>query len=144
MAYLEFAHSLRMMLIFFCREDQLVEEIKTLLKFYEDMYSVFGLDYYIVLSTRPETGYIGDINVWNKSEAILKKLAKRAAKNSLLTQVMGAFYGPKLDFKLKDSMNRIWQCGTIQLDMNLPKDLIVSTSIAMERRNALSCSIVRA
>ncbi len=53
----------------YCREDQLVDEIKTLLKFFEEMYSVFNLDYYIVLSTRPEEGYIGDINIWNKSDA---------------------------------------------------------------------------
>ena len=105
----------------FCREDQLVEEISLLLKFYEEMYSVFNLDYYIVLSTRPEKDYIGDINIWNKSEAILEEACKKSGKEFKINPGDGAFYGPKLDFKLKDSMGRIWQCGTIQLDMNLPE-----------------------
>ena len=105
----------------FCREDQLVDEIKLLLQFYEEMYSVFNLDYYIVLSTRPEEGYIGDINIWNKSEAILKEACEKSGHELIINPGDGAFYGPKLDFKLKDSMGRIWQCGTIQLDMNLPE-----------------------
>ena len=105
----------------FCREDQLVDEIKLLLQFYEEMYSIFGLDYYIVLSTRPEEGYIGDINIWNKSEQILKEACEKSGHEFKINPGDGAFYGPKLDFKLKDSMGRIWQCGTIQLDMNLPE-----------------------
>ena len=105
----------------FCREDQLVDEIKLLLQFYEEMYSVFGLDYYIVLSTRPEEGYIGDIKIWEKSEAILKEACEKSGHEFKINPGDGAFYGPKLDFKLKDSMGRIWQCGTIQLDMNLPE-----------------------
>ena len=105
----------------FCREDQLVDEITLLLKFYEEMYSVFNLDYYIVLSTRPDEGYIGDINIWNKSEAILKEACEKSGHEFKINPGDGAFYGPKLDFKLKDSMGRIWQCGTIQLDMNLPE-----------------------
>ena len=105
----------------FCREDQLVDEITLLLKFYEEMYSIFNLDYYIVLSTRPDEGYIGDINIWNKSEAILKEACEKSGHEFKINPGDGAFYGPKLDFKLKDSMGRIWQCGTIQLDMNLPE-----------------------
>ncbi|MCQ2802490.1 MAG: threonine--tRNA ligase [Bacilli bacterium] len=105
----------------FCREDQLVEEISTLLRFYDEMYSMFGLDYHIELSTRPETGYIGDIRIWNKSEEILKDACLKSGKEFKINPGDGAFYGPKLDFKLKDSMGRIWQCGTIQLDMNLPE-----------------------
>ena len=105
----------------FCREDQLVDEIKLLLQFYEEMYSVFGLDYYIVLSTRPEEGYIGDIKIWEKSEAILKEACEKSGHEFKINPGDGAFYGPKLDFKLRDSMGRIWQCGTIQLDMNLPE-----------------------
>ncbi|MGM9873499.1 MAG: threonine--tRNA ligase [Bacilli bacterium] len=104
----------------FCREDQIEEEIKTLLKFYEEMYSVFNLDYYIELSTRPEEDYIGDIEIWNKSEDILKRACLASGKEFKINPGDGAFYGPKLDFKLRDSMGRIWQCGTIQLDMNLP------------------------
>ena len=105
----------------FCREDQLVDEIKLLLQFFEEMYSVFGLDYYIVLSTRPEKDYIGDIAIWDKSEAILKEACEKSGHEFKINPGDGAFYGPKLDFKLKDSLGRIWQCGTIQLDMNLPE-----------------------
>lgn len=105
----------------YCRPDQLVEEIQTLLKFYQEMYSVFDLDYRIELSTRPEEGYIGDIEIWNKSEAILEEACRASGKEFKINPGDGAFYGPKLDFKLKDSMGRIWQCGTIQLDMNLPE-----------------------
>ena len=76
-----------------------------------------------MLFRSPETGYIGDINVWNKSEAILKEACEKSGKEFIINPGDGAFYGPKLDFKLKDSMNRIWQCGTIQLDMNLPERL---------------------
>lgn len=104
----------------FCREDQIEDEIKTLLKFYEEMYSVFNLDYYIELSTRPEEDYIGDLEIWNKSEDILKRACLASGKEFKINPGDGAFYGPKLDFKLRDSMGRIWQCGTIQLDMNLP------------------------
>jgi len=105
----------------FCREDQLVDEISTLLKFYDEMYSVFGLSYHIELSTRPETGYIGDLNIWNKSEKILEEACRKSGREFKINPGDGAFYGPKLDFKLRDSIGRIWQCGTIQLDMNLPE-----------------------
>ena len=105
----------------YCREDQLVDEISTLLNFYQEMYSVFNLDYHIELSTRPEEGYIGDIDVWNRSEAILKEACEKSGHEFKINPGDGAFYGPKLDFKLRDSMGRIWQCGTIQLDMNLPE-----------------------
>ena len=104
----------------YCRRDQLTDEIITLLNFYEEMYSVFGLKYSIELSTRPEEGYIGDIEVWNQSEKILEEACRKSGHEFKINPGDGAFYGPKLDFKLKDSMGRIWQCGTIQLDMNLP------------------------
>ncbi len=105
----------------YCRKDQLVEEITTLLKFYQEMYEVFNLDYKIELSTRPEVGYIGDIEIWNQSEAILEDACRKSGKEFKINPGDGAFYGPKLDFKVKDSMGRVWQCGTIQLDMNLPE-----------------------
>ncbi len=104
----------------FVREDQIEDEIVSILKLYDEIYNVFGLDYRIELSTRPEEGYIGDINVWNKSEAILAEVCQRSGKEFKINPGDGAFYGPKLDFKLKDSMGRTWQCGTVQLDMNLP------------------------
>lgn len=105
----------------FCRRDQLQEEIIKLLKLYDEMYSVFGLDYSIVLSTRPESDCIGDIEIWDESERILAEACKASGKDFKINPGDGAFYGPKLDFKLKDCMGRIWQCGTIQLDMNLPE-----------------------
>ena len=105
----------------FIRKDQLIDEISNLLKIFDDIYSVFGLEYHIELSTRPEKKYIGDIEIWNESERILSEACKKSNKKFIINEGDGAFYGPKLDFKLKDSMNRIWQCGTIQLDMNLPE-----------------------
>ena len=105
----------------YVREDQIEDEISSIIRLYDEIYNVFGLDYKIELSTRPEEGYIGDINIWNRSEAILKDVCLRTGKEFKINPGDGAFYGPKLDFKLKDSMGRVWQCGTIQLDMNLPE-----------------------
>ena len=105
----------------FVREDQIEDEIISILKLYDEIYSIFGLDYKIELSTRPEKDYIGDINIWNKSEAILESVCRNSGHEFKINPGDGAFYGPKLDFKLKDSMGRIWQCGTVQLDMNLPE-----------------------
>ena len=105
----------------FVRPDQLIDEINNILRLYDEVYSIFNLDYKIELSTRPEEGYIGDINIWNESERILEEACRKSGKEFKINPGDGAFYGPKLDFKLKDSMNRIWQCGTIQLDMNLPE-----------------------
>lgn len=105
----------------FMTEDQIVGEIRELVRLYDYMYSVFGLEYHIELSTRPEDKYIGEISVWDKSEKALADALESMGKDYILNPGDGAFYGPKLDFKLKDSMKRIWQCGTIQLDMNLPE-----------------------
>lgn len=105
----------------FCTRDQLKDEIEALLKFYDEIYSVFGLNYSIVLSTKPEKDYIGDDEIWAQSEKILADACKATGKEFKINPGDGAFYGPKLDFKLKDCMGRIWQCGTIQLDMNLPE-----------------------
>ena len=105
----------------FITEDQIEAEIGRLIDLYDYVYSVFGLSYHIELSTRPEDKYIGAIETWNKAEAALARALENKNINYILNPGDGAFYGPKLDFKLKDSMNRIWQCGTIQLDMNLPE-----------------------
>ncbi len=105
----------------FCTRQQLKSEIETLLKFYDEIYSVFGLNYSIVLSTKPEKDYIGDDEIWEESEKILADACIATGKEFKINPGDGAFYGPKLDFKLKDCMGRIWQCGTIQLDMNLPE-----------------------
>ncbi len=105
----------------FLREDQIIDEIGRLLKLYDEVYSIFGLDFHIELSTRPENKYIGDIEIWNKAEKALEDALKAYGKKYKINPGDGAFYGPKLDFKLRDSIGRIWQCGTIQLDMNLPE-----------------------
>ena len=85
------------------------------------MYAIFGLSYNIELSTRPEEKYIGDIEIWNKSEKALEEACHKAGHDCKINPGDGAFYGPKLDFHIRDSLGRVWQCGTIQLDMNLPE-----------------------
>lgn len=104
----------------FMREDQIIEEVGNLIKLFDEIYSTFNLSYHIELSTRPLDKYIGSIEVWDKSEKALAQACESVGKTYKVNPGDGAFYGPKLDFKLRDSMNRIWQCGTIQLDMNLP------------------------
>ena len=105
----------------FMREDQIESEVIKLINFIDRMYSVFDLTYDIELSTRPEEKYIGSIDVWNKSEEALKKACEASGHTCKINPGDGAFYGPKLDFHIKDSLGRVWQCGTIQLDMNLPE-----------------------
>lgn len=105
----------------FMSENMIQKEVKKLIAFYDRIYSVFGLDYHIELSTRPENKYIGKISTWNKAEKALAKACEASKKPFKINPGDGAFYGPKLDFKLRDSLGRIWQCGTIQLDMNLPE-----------------------
>ena len=105
----------------FMTEDQIRDEIAEIILLYKKVYSVFNLNFHIELSTRPEDKYIGEIAVWDKAEKALADACTKAGFDYKLNPGDGAFYGPKLDFKLRDSMNRIWQCGTIQLDMNLPE-----------------------
>src|SRR5574344_2154869 len=101
-------------------ESQVGDEVARIISLYDYVYSLFGLDYTIELSTRPEDNYIGTIDVWNDAEEALKKACIATGHAFKINPGDGAFYGPKLDFKLRDSMNRIWQCGTVQLDMQLP------------------------
>ncbi len=102
------------------REDQIGDEVARILDLYDHVYSIFGLDYSIELSTRPEDNFIGEVSVWDEAEEALKKACLATGHKFKINPGDGAFYGPKLDFKLRDSMNRIWQCGTVQLDMQLP------------------------
>jgi threonyl-tRNA synthetase len=102
------------------RPDQIESEVKAIMALFDEVYNVFGLSYHIVLSTRPEKDYIGTVEFWDKSEAALAQACKDSGHTYEINPGDGAFYGPKLDFKLKDSMGRTWQCGTIQLDVNLP------------------------
>lgn len=105
----------------FCTMDQLESEVVNLIAFIDRIYKIFNLKYTIELSTRPETGYIGDLETWNRSEDALKKACLASGHDFKVNEGDGAFYGPKLDFHLIDSLGREWQCGTVQLDMNLPE-----------------------
>jgi len=105
----------------FMTEDMIVKEVGNLIKLFDEIYATFGLTYHIELSTRPEKKYIGEIKTWDIAEKALADACTSIGKAYILNPGDGAFYGPKLDFKLRDSMNRIWQCGTIQLDMQLPE-----------------------
>lgn len=105
----------------FVTPDQIESEVKNVLGLIDRIYSVFGLPYDIELSTRPESGYIGSEEIWQKSEEALANACIHAGKEYKVNPGDGAFYGPKLDIHIKDSLGRVWQCGTIQLDMNLPE-----------------------
>jgi len=105
----------------FMTPEQIESEVVRLIAFIDRVYSSLGLPYEIELSTRPEEKYIGELEIWEKSEAALAAACQAAGKDYKINPGDGAFYGPKLDFHVKDSLGRVWQCGTIQLDMNLPE-----------------------
>ena len=100
--------------------DQMKDEIKNVVKLFDEVYSVFGLSYQIEVSTMPED-HIGEEATWRGAEEILKDAITAMGKEYTINEGDGAFYGPKLDFHLADSLGRTWQCGTIQLDMQLPE-----------------------
>ena len=101
------------------RRDQIESEVKRIMAIFDQTYNVFGLTYKIVLSTRPDD-FIGEVEFWDEAESILADACAHSGHEYQINPGDGAFYGPKLDFKLRDSMGRTWQCGTIQLDVNLP------------------------
>jgi threonyl-tRNA synthetase len=106
----------------FCREDHIEHEVKTIIKMVVKLYEVLGLDYYARLSTRDNsTQYLGDPALWEKSEAIIKQVAHDAELKTVYGTGEAAFYGPKIDFMVSDSLQREWQCGTIQVDFVLPE-----------------------
>ena len=100
--------------------DQMKDEIKNVMRLFDEVYNVFGLDYKIELSTMPED-HIGDIKDWDFATETLKEAVTEVGKDFEVNEGDGAFYGPKLDFHLADSLGRTWQCGTIQLDMQMPE-----------------------
>jgi len=106
----------------FCSMDQVLDEVSDALQFVLDLYKLFGFnDYTMELSTRPEKS-IGDIDDWDKAESMLAEALVRNGIEYKLNPGDGAFYGPKIDFHIHDSMDRTWQCGTIQLDFNMPRE----------------------
>ena len=100
--------------------DQMKDEIKNVVKLFDEVYSVFGLSYQIEVSTMPED-HMGDEKDWDFATETLKQAVTEMGKDYVINEGDGAFYGPKLDFHLSDSLGRTWQCGTIQLDMQLPE-----------------------
>ncbi len=104
----------------FMTRDQMKEEIKNTVKIFDEIYTTFGLKYNIELSTMPED-HMGDEEVWRFAEDTLKAAIEEMGKPYVINEGDGAFYGPKLDFHLSDSIGRTWQCGTIQLDFQMPE-----------------------
>lgn len=104
----------------FMREDQVVDEIKGVMRLIDEVYQKFGFSYEIELSTRPEHS-IGSDEDWELATNALAQAVCGMGKSYVVNEGDGAFYGPKLDFHLKDSIGRTWQCGTIQLDFQLPQ-----------------------
>ena len=104
----------------FMTPSQMKDEIKNVVRLFDEIYSTFGLTYQIELSTMPED-HMGDEDVWHFAEETLKVAIEEMGKDFVINAGDGAFYGPKLDFHLADSLGRTWQCGTIQLDFQMPE-----------------------
>lgn len=104
----------------FVREDQLEDEIFRIVDLVDYFYKIFGFDYHIELSTRPENS-MGAKELWDRAEDALKYALKKMKMKYKINPGEGAFYGPKIDFHIKDSMGRTWQCATIQVDFQMPE-----------------------
>ena len=104
----------------FCTPEQLVDEINEIIDFVADSMALFNMTFEVELSTRPES-FVGEIENWDRAEAGLKEAMDRRGMKYEINEGDGAFYGPKIDFKIKDAIGRTWQCATIQLDFNLPE-----------------------
>lgn len=104
----------------FCTPKQIEQEIKGVIQLVDRVYKLFGFRYEIALSTRPDD-YMGDLELWNKAEQALKNALEGLGLKYELKQGEGAFYGPKIDFDIEDSLGRKWQCATIQLDFQMPE-----------------------
>ena len=104
----------------FMTPDQMKEEIKGVVRIFDEIYSTFGLTYQIELSTMPED-HMGEEKVWQFAEETLQAAIQEMGKDFILNPGDGAIYGPKLDFHQADSLGRTWQCGTIQLDFQMPE-----------------------
>ena len=120
----------------FCTEEQIQEEVSTFIELVFEVYKTFGFDEIIIkLSTRPEKR-VGSDDIWDKSEEALTKALNDKNLKWELQPGEGAFYGPKIEFSLKDCLNRVWQCGTIQVDFSMPMRLDATfVDINNEKRN---------
>lgn len=104
----------------FMTQDQMKDEVIKTMEMYRKLYSAFGLEYHVELSTRPENS-MGSEELWEISTNALRDAVEAAGVSYVINEGDGAFYGPKLDFHIKDCLGRTWQCGTIQMDMQLPE-----------------------
>ena len=104
----------------FMLPEQIKDEIQTTIGLFDEVYSAFGLSYHVELSTRPEKS-MGSDEVWEMTTSALRAAMDERGINYRVNEGDGAFYGPKIDFHLTDSIGRTWQCGTIQLDMQMPE-----------------------
>ena len=104
----------------FMTRDQMKDEIENVVRLFDEVYSLFGLEYQIELSTMPED-HMGDERDWEFAQETLKSAIVEMGKSYIINEGDGAFYGPKLDFHIQDCLGRTWQCGTIQLDFQLPE-----------------------
>lgn len=125
----------------FCTPEQLVDEINEIIDFVADTMAIFKMSFEVELSTRPES-FVGEIENWDRAEAGLKEAMDKRGMKYDINEGDGAFYGPKIDFKVKDAIGRTWQCATIQLDFNLPerfdlkyqdKDGVMKTPVMLHR-----------
>lgn len=105
----------------FMKQSDIQNEIASVLAFADELYTTFGLTYRLELSTRPVANTIGSDEDWEIATAGLKGALDQMGKEYRINEGDGAFYGPKIDFHIRDAINRSWQCGTIQLDMALPE-----------------------
>lgn len=104
----------------FCRIDQIQTEVVNVIQFVDDTLKLFDMSFEVELSTRPEK-FVGEIPIWDQAENALKAALEEYGLTYQVNEGDGAFYGPKIDFKLKDAIGRTWQCSTVQLDFNLPQ-----------------------
>ncbi|NLB51213.1 MAG: threonine--tRNA ligase, partial [Clostridiaceae bacterium] len=104
----------------FMMPDQMADEIEGIVRLIDGLYKGFGFDYRVELSTRPENA-MGEIEDWNRAESVLQKVLDDLGADYTINEGDGAFYGPKIDFHIQDAIGRSWQCGTIQLDFQMPQ-----------------------
>jgi threonyl-tRNA synthetase len=104
----------------FVRDEQIAEEVRRVIELVDRTYALFGLDLKLGLSTRPED-LMGDVELWDRAEAVLEGVLNASGRPWQVNQGEGTFYGPKIDFQVRDSLGRMWQTATVQLDFQLPR-----------------------
>jgi threonyl-tRNA synthetase len=119
----------------FCREDQVVAEVTNVVKFIDELYSIFGFTYRATLSTMPKD-HMGDEATWEKATQALRNALEETKVPYVVAEGEGAFYGPKIDFHVKDVIGREWQCATIQVDFQMPErfDITYKDADGTEKR----------